>query len=130
MAGPAPRLVALLSPDHDGRGVVSGGTAIDQPLVAAGQVAADDTDRPQLVHLLGYRHQVAHRTERLAPEIGIYAGEDDTDPPGRERSRHRDDAPVQELRLVDRDQLGIRSHQTKDLGRSVYRRCVELFSIV
>src|SRR5687768_9705622 len=74
VAGPAARLVGVLAADHDDRRVVARRSAVDEPLVAARWVAADDADRMQLVHDLGDGEQLRHWTERLAAEIGVRPG--------------------------------------------------------
>ena len=101
-----------------------------QALVAAGGVAADHADGLQLVHHLGHRHQLAHRAERLAPEVGVGAGQDHAHAAAREQGRHRHDVRIEELRLVDRDDLGVGAHQPEDLGGGIHRRGLELGAVV
>ena len=97
--------VALAPAHHDRGGVVPGRLAVEQTLVAAGGVAADDADRLQLVHHLGDRHQVAHRAEWLAAEVGVGPGQDHPHAPAGEQRGHGDDVGVEELGLVDGDEL-------------------------
>src|SRR5215207_5531220 len=107
VTAPAPRLVALVSADHDRRRVVARGTAVDQSLVAARRVAAHHADRVELVHHLGHREELRHAAEWLAAEVGVGAGEDHASTGPRERGGQVDDAGLEELRLVDRDHLGV-----------------------
>src|SRR5215211_4524773 len=101
MTAPAPRLVALVAADHDRRRVVARGTAVDQSLIAARRVAADDADRVELVHQFGHGEKLRHAAERLAAEVGVGAGEDDAPAASRERGGQVDYAGLEELRLVD-----------------------------
>ena len=48
MAVPAAGFVGFPPADHDGGRIVPGGPAVEEPLVAAGQVAADDADGVEL----------------------------------------------------------------------------------
>ena len=76
MTGAATRLIRLVAANlNDGR-VVSRGASFHEPLVPARRRAAQHADRVKLVDHLGYGHQVRHRPERFATEIGIRARND------------------------------------------------------
>jgi hypothetical protein len=127
---PAPRLITLSSTDHDRRRIIPRWLAIQQALVAACWIAADDTDRLELVHHLRDRHQLPHRAERLPPKIRISAREDHPNAPAGEQGGDVHDLRIQELCLVDRHDLDVGPDQPKDLGGRVYRAGLELGAIV
>src|SRR5262245_26220390 len=103
MAPSAPCLIALLPADHDGGGVVACGAAVDQALVAAGQVAAHDAYGLELVHALRHRHQGAHGAERLTAEVSVGTCENHPNSTGRKLGCNPDNAVVEELRFVYRN---------------------------
>ncbi len=71
----------------------------------------------QLVDALGDREQLAERPEGSAPEVHVRAGQDHPDATVGQRVRDIYHAPVEELNLVDRDHLRLRSHPLGDLRR-------------
>src|SRR4051812_19128135 len=121
VAAPAACLVALVTADHDRRGVVAGGPPTDQALVSAGWVAADDADRVQLVDHFCDGEQLRHRAERLAAEIGVRAGENHATAARCERGHEVDHGGREKLCFVDRDHLRVVAHRACDLLRRVDR---------
>src|SRR5205085_1651446 len=117
----APGLVRLAPADHDGRRFVGRRLAVDESLVARGGAAAHDADRVELVHDLRRRHQLRHRAEAFAAEVAVRAREDDAHAAPGERVRHADDAGVEELRFVHRDDLGVGPDLLRDLERGLHR---------
>ena len=112
----AARLVALAAAHHDGRRVVARRFPVEEALIPAGRVAADDADGLQLVDDFRDGHELAHRAERLAAEIGVRAGQDHAHAAARERRGDSDDVRIQKLGLVDGDELRLGPDQAEDLG--------------
>ncbi len=82
--------------------MISGRLAVHQALRTAGRLAADHADGVQLVHHLGFGHQLWHRAKRLAAEIGVQSGYDHADAALGQLLHHADDTQVEELGFVDR----------------------------
>src|SRR6267143_2609390 len=121
MAHSAPCLVGLRPSDHDLGRIVGGRTPADETLVATGWTTAEHADRVQLVDHLGDRHQVRHRAKRLPAKICVRSRDDDAPASARQGSHQRDDALIQELRFVDRDDVGHRIDLLSDLRGRVGR---------
>src|SRR4051794_15043167 len=130
MAVPAASLIALSSANHDGGRVISRWLAINQALVPASRVPADHADGLEFVDHLGYRHELTHRAERLAGEVGVGPRQYRPNAPGSQTGGHVQDLPIQELRFVNGDNLGIGTNQAEDLGRGIDWTGLELPAVV
>jgi len=71
MTGAAARLIRLVTAHLNDRRVIPRRAPLDEPLVPTRRRAAQHTDRVEFVDHLGYRHEVGHRPERFAAEIGV-----------------------------------------------------------
>ena len=81
-------------------------------------LAAHRADRGQLVDLFGERHQRRKRLEWPAVERHVEPGDDDDQPAIREAADDRHEPGPEELRLVDRDDVGaVRDGPFDVLGR-------------
>src|SRR5207247_5108931 len=121
VAGAAASLVRLFRADDDDRVVVERGDAVDDPLRARRRFAADDADRLQLLDALGEREERRHGAERLAAEVLIEARADDTSSVRDERTDDMDDAPIEELDLVDADDARVECNDRGDLFARAHR---------
>src|SRR5690348_16991428 len=117
----ASRLVRLRAADHDRRRVIPRRLATDQALIPTRRVAAYDADRVKFVDHLGDGEQLRHRTEWLAAEVTVGAGENHACAAIGERCREIDDRWVEELGLIDRDDLRFRLNELRDLIRRIDR---------
>src|SRR5262245_60171569 len=121
VTGPTACFVCFTTPDHDRRRVVAGRLATDQTLIAARGIPADHTDRVELVDYFGNSEQLWHWAKRLAAEITIGTGENDTRAAVRQCRRQVHDRWIEKLRLVDRHDLRLRRHEPGDLLGRVHR---------
>src|SRR5918994_3687791 len=125
-----PRLIALTSSDHDGRGVVTGRLTVEQSLVATGRVAAHHGYSLEFVHHLSHCHEIAHRAEGFAPKVRVSTCQDHPDAAGRELRGHGNDLPVQKLGLVYRDYLSLGAHQAENFSGGIHGTGLELGAVV
>src|SRR4029077_3900098 len=127
---PTSRLVRFPAADHDRGTVPEGGLAVDEALVAAGRTAAGHADGLELVDDLGDREERGHGAERQAAEIHVDAGQHDAHTLIRERVRDGDDAIVQELHFVDRDDFGARTNRAHHRLGGVHRLGLDRAAVV
>ena len=106
MAAAAARFVLLRGADDDGLARVRRRSTVDEPLRRRRRTAAAVADGLELVHELGMREELGHRSERESPEVLVEPGDDH---PRRLRPPARAPAPttssLEELHLVDPDDL-------------------------
>ena len=74
-----------------------------------GQIAASHADGMNLTHLLGHRHEIRHRAERLAEEIRVQTGDDHPDATVGKLLGHIHKRHVIELGLINPHDLHIRA---------------------
>src|SRR6267143_1350036 len=115
MAVPATRFIGFPPTNHDDRTVPECRPAVHEPLIPGGRTPAHHADRLELVDHLGDAHEGRHRAEGQAPEVDVCAGENDAYPAVGEAVRQIDDAIVEELCLVDRDDFCSVAEAARDL---------------
>ena len=100
-----PSLVLLGGPHHDRLARVRRRQSVHETLRRRRRATAPVTDRLQLVHELGMRQELRHRSEREPPEVLVEPCHDDPHAVTRELERMPDDRMLEELDLVDPDDV-------------------------
>ncbi len=87
-----------------------------QALRAVGRVSAAHADRQALGHVLGHAQEPRDRSKRPPQVVLVERGHDDPQAVVGHLFAHRDQIVVEELRLVERHDLGIRLQMVMDVG--------------
>ena|SRR5688572_14904044 len=110
MATAATRFIGFETTHLNGRSFGWRGLPVDQALIARCELTALNTNRVQLVDDFGDRKKLRNRSEGLAAEVHVGAGDDHANASVGERGHDIHYAIIQELDFVDRDDLGVGSH--------------------
>lgn len=97
----AERLVDVLLTELDDS--LAGGESVG----VVGEIAALDANGVDLLDVLGDGHQARHRAERMAEEVGVEAGDDDSEALVGQYLDYLDDRVAEKLRLIDADHLDV-----------------------